>query len=103
MDMDMKFGDQFNTAPLMLTQAHAHAHINNTHTASTQGEGRRWDGSKVQGARCRQARCGQVWEEGASKVEVTDGRSVAVQVYDVHAPLPQAQGRFDWVDYLTGC
>lgn len=103
MDMDMKFGDQFNTAPLMLTQAHAHAHINNTHTASTQGEGRRWDGSKVQGARCRQARCGQVWEEGASKVEVTDGRSVAVQVYDVHAPFPQALGRFDWVDCLTGC
>lgn len=49
-----------------------------------------------------QARCGQVWEEGASKVEVTDGRSVAVQVFNVHAPFCQALDRFDWLDLLGG-
>lgn len=47
-------------------------------------------GRKVQ-ARCKQ---------GASKVEGTGGRSVAVQVCNVHAPFSQALGLFDSFDCL---
>lgn len=58
-------------------------------------------GSRVQGAGKQgmgrlEGRC----KQGASKVEGTGGRSVAVQVCNVHAPFSQALGLFDSSDCL---